>query len=170
MIELFLEDNQYPFSGVKEERIVARALVMNDEGLFALHRLSGKDLLGDRNYYETPGGGVDEGESILQALIRECKEEIGFDVDVVEEIALVHDYYNVLFRKNHNHYFLCKTKSNFLGTNFVSHGDSLIAETLFLPLDEVINRYETQSDKMLSKIVKDRELPVWRHLKELLDK
>ena len=170
MIELFLEDTQYPFNGIKEERVVARALVMNEQGLFALHRLAGTDTIGDRNYYETPGGGVDEGESIIDAVARECREEIGFDVEVIEEIAVVHDFYNVISRKNENHYFLCKTKSNYIGTNFVSQGDTLIAETLFLPLDEVIRCYESQSDVMLSKIVKDRELPVWSHLKDLLNK
>lgn len=170
MIELYLEDTQYPFTGIKHERDVARALIMDERGNFAIHRLAGKDWIGDRNYYETPGGGVDEGETPEIAVVRECMEEVGYKVEVLEEIAIVHDYYNVIGRKNHNHYYLCKLSSDYIGKHFVSKGDILIAETLFLPLDEVISRYESQPDTMLAKLVKDRELPVWRHLKDILEK
>ena len=169
-LDIYLEDDQFPYVGFKQTRIVARAILMDASGNFAIHRLHGFDRFGDRNYYETPGGGVDEGETPEQAVVRECYEETGYRVEVVEFLAKVTDFYNCLSRKNINYYYLCKVKSDFNGTHFVSHGDTLIAETLFLPIDEVIKRYESTPDVMLSKLVKNRELPVWRYTKDLLNK
>ena len=40
----------------------------------------------DRTYWVFPGGGVDEGENRKEALVRECKEELGLDVEVGEMI------------------------------------------------------------------------------------
>ncbi len=169
-LDLYFEDDQYPYIGVKDTRDVARAIIMDDNGNFGLHRLHGIDRFGDRNYFETPGGGVDDGETPEIAVIRECYEETGYEVEVVEYLGKVTDFYNCLARKNISYYYLCKTKSPFQGTHFASEGDALIAETLFIPIDEVIQKYEASPDTMLSKIVKTRELPVWRYVKELLNK
>lgn len=169
-LDLYFEDDQFPYIGLKETRDVARAILMDGDGHFAVHRLHGFDKFGDRNYFETPGGGVDEGETPEIAVIRECYEETGYDVEVVEFLGKVTDFYNCLARKNVNYYFLCKAKSSSTGTHFASEGDTLIAETLFLPIDEIIEKYESTPNTMLSKIVKTRELPVWQYVKELLNK
>ena len=42
-------------------------------------------------YYTLPGGGQEHGENLLQALLRECEEEIGTRVKV-EELRMVRDY------------------------------------------------------------------------------
>ena len=55
-----------------------------------------KILLTQREDFETwilPGGGVDEGESLPQAAIRETKEETGLDVELTKLVG-------IYFRKN----------------------------------------------------------------------
>jgi len=50
-----------------------------------------KILLTQREDFETwilPGGGVDEGESVAQAAIRETKEETGLDVDLTKLVGI----------------------------------------------------------------------------------
>lgn len=42
-----------------------------------------------RNYYKLPGGGVDKGEDLATALIRELKEEIGSAAEVTQELGQV---------------------------------------------------------------------------------
>ena len=51
-------------------RTAARAVLKKDGRIALLH-------VTKHNYYKLPGGGVDEGESIEQALERELLEEVG---------------------------------------------------------------------------------------------
>ncbi|MFA6303229.1 MAG: NUDIX domain-containing protein [Legionella sp.] len=67
--------------------IGARAIVLNEEG---------KILLVKHTYqphWFLPGGGVDRGETVKSALIRELKEEVGLAVNE-EEPVLFGVYYN----------------------------------------------------------------------------
>jgi 8-oxo-dGTP diphosphatase len=55
---------------------------------------------------EFPGGKVNAGESSKHAAIRECREESGWDVEVVKE------YFSTMHRYEHGllqvHFFLCR--------------------------------------------------------------
>jgi 8-oxo-dGTP diphosphatase len=64
-------------------RVSTRAVMMDDEGKVGL--IYSEHL----NYYTLPGGGVDEGEHGEQAVIRECKEETGYVVEVVSTLGKV---------------------------------------------------------------------------------
>ncbi|MDP3957796.1 MAG: NUDIX domain-containing protein [bacterium] len=69
-----------------EIRESSRAVVIDGDGLIALLHVS-KD-----GYYKLPGGGFEGSENPLMALARECKEEIGCEVAVVNEIGVVTEY------------------------------------------------------------------------------
>lgn len=56
-----------------------RAIIVDDNNIAMLHSRA-------LNYYTLPGGGVDEGESLPTAIIRECKEETGYTVEVISEV------------------------------------------------------------------------------------
>ena len=60
-------------------RIVVRAIIKNDDSLLVIKRIKN-----GKTYFVFPGGGVDDGESHPIALKRECKEELGLDVSVLE--------------------------------------------------------------------------------------
>lgn len=169
MRELHLQDDQYPFVETTHHRPVARGIVLDENGDVALHHIYRNDIFCDQWYYETPGGGVDEGETFEQALCRECEEELGYEIEILCPLLVVHDFYNLIGRENENRYFLAK-RTKKVGVHFASSGDSYIQETLYLPIDEAIALMERQEDALVSLLVKRRELPVLREAKEVLSR
>ena len=108
-ILLKLIDDQYPNKGVKRVRDSCRGVVVNNDGKIALtHLYVESDAFGGRDYYELPGGGKKEGETPLAAAMREMEEELGVQVELVKEIGIVHDYYNLIFQENNSYYYLFK--------------------------------------------------------------
>lgn len=70
------------------ERKTARAVIFDQENMVAI--LHGE---GDHGYYvKLPGGGLEAGESILAALIRECLEETGCYLQNISELGLVKEF------------------------------------------------------------------------------
>ena len=130
-------DEEYPLrkEGFKEKpRIVARGIIMNEEGKIALHQISRDDIFGKDTYLETPGGGIHQGETLEEALIREGREELGMDLTPYAYLGYVEDEYRLIGQKNISHFFFAKGKKSSL-PHFVSKGDSLIEKTCwFSPL------------------------------------
>lgn len=157
-LHLTLKDEEYPYSGFSHTRLVARAFVMDEKGNYALHTVSRDDAFGCQTYFETPGGGVEKGETLEIALVRECKEELGEEVEILEELGSVDDAYNLIKRANHNVYFLCRKLSTGK-KHFVSKGDGFIKKTERLPINEIVARYQAQDDHGVAGLVKRRELP-----------
>lgn len=67
------------------------------ETCYAIIKVDGKFLMvwtdKDKNH-SLPGGGIEENETPKQAMIREMKEEAGFEVKNLNEIVTVHCYWN----------------------------------------------------------------------------
>lgn len=167
MVNLELKDTQYQENGFTHTRVTARGVVLDEEGRIGLHLIHRDDIFGNETYYETPGGGVDEGETPEQAVVRECKEELGEDIEVLRALGVVKDAYNLIQRKNENHYFLCK-KLNQGEKHFVSEGDSLIQKTIWVSLEEGIALLKQQSDHGVSALVRARELPILEEAESVL--
>jgi 8-oxo-dGTP pyrophosphatase MutT (NUDIX family) len=66
------------------QRNSARLLVINPTRQVLLFRFQHKgDALDGRDYWATPGGGLEEGETFEAAAIRELHEETGLHIDAV---------------------------------------------------------------------------------------
>ncbi len=165
MLELHFKDNQYPFRGVDHLRRISRGVVLDENNHVAIHEIFRDDMFCKQGYCETPGGGIDEGETPEEALSRECSEEIGYEVEVLCPLCIVHDFYNLIGRENENHFFLAR-RSKEVGIHHASSGDEMIQRTVWIPIDEAIARYEAMEDTLVSGLVKQRELPVLRLARE----
>ena len=71
--------------------VVVAAAVLIDQGRVLLtRRLDGRHLAG---MWEFPGGKLEPGESPEDAVVRECAEECGIEVEVVDILDVTHHRY-----------------------------------------------------------------------------
>lgn len=70
-------------------RVVAVAIIEKDGKILMGNKA--KDVGPYPNTWRLPGGGVEDGESLEKALIREVKEETGLEVTNLEEVGLQED-------------------------------------------------------------------------------
>jgi 8-oxo-dGTP diphosphatase len=71
--------------------IIVSAAIVEDHGrYFVTRRLKGAHLEG---LWEFPGGKIEPGESLVDGLRRELKEELGTDVEIGEEVFTVTHHY-----------------------------------------------------------------------------
>ncbi len=70
------------------KRGAARAVLLDDNNQVYLLNVS---LHG---YHKLPGGGIDEGEEIIQALERELMEEVDCKAEIVAELGTIIEYRN----------------------------------------------------------------------------
>lgn len=86
-----------------KERLGARAVMINENYEIALMHVS------NWNYYKLPGGGIDEGESIEQALRRELHEEAGVDeIEILAEIGEIDEIREEMMKKSIHYCYLVK--------------------------------------------------------------
>jgi len=70
--------------------IVAAAVIIRDGRVLLTRRGEGQHLAG---MWEFPGGKLEAGESPEEALLRECQEECGIEVEVAEILEVTHHRY-----------------------------------------------------------------------------
>lgn len=67
------------------KREAARAVLIDDLNQVYLLNVS------RQGYHKLPGGGIDEGEEITQALKRELLEEVGCEAEVIAELGTIYE-------------------------------------------------------------------------------
>lgn len=70
---------------------VVAGVLLDNQGRYLLgQRPEGKPYAG---YWEVPGGKIEKGETVFEALRRELQEELGIDIQSSEELTVLeHDY------------------------------------------------------------------------------
>ena len=119
---------------VKKYRIreAGRAVVVDENGMVALLHVT------KESYYKLPGGGIEESEDKIIALKRECQEEIGCDVEVLEEIGIIVEYRKIFNLKQTSHCYLAKVKGEKGNPDFTDDEKENGFEQVWLPYDEAL--------------------------------
>ena len=98
------------------ERRAARVLLVDDDGRILLQNCTDPSLPGERGWWNTMGGGIDQGETAAEAAARELLEEAGLHVDPAQVGPVVHrrltefSFDGASYRQSED-YFLVRTSA-----------------------------------------------------------
>jgi 8-oxo-dGTP diphosphatase len=87
--------------------ILAGCAIVKENKILLIHRIS-------KSWWELPGGKVDEGESLEQTAVREIKEELGCDVQIIKKLGT--DSFKQEDRFFEYHWFLAQTRPGSIPT------------------------------------------------------
>ena len=158
-----IDKKNYDNDGKAFIRPSARAIIIKDNKIYMVHSLV-------YDYYKFPGGGIENDESNIDALIRETAEEAGLVVikDSIKEYGYVHriqkakDLGYSMFIQD-NFYYLCDVEDRIINQNLDDYED-FEKFTLELIEPEIAinaNRYKDHGPKdqnMLEREAKVLEL------------
>jgi len=117
----------------------ARVILLNQEGKMATQYLK------TYTYHKLPGGGINAGESIEDALKREVKEEVGCDCEIIRPIGMTIEYRNK-YKLLHISYCYETKVVGEMGEPALEEGEIEEGhETLWLPPAEVLAKMKTDT-------------------------
>ena len=125
---------------VYEERKAARAIIFDKNNNVALLYAVNK------SYHKLPGGGVEEGEDIIEALRSEVMEEIGCEIENIRELGIIEEFRNKISRDQTSYCFI----ANLAGEKGIPRleADEIADgfETIWLNIDNAIETLENEKD------------------------
>ncbi len=129
-----------PAPDVYWERTSARAIVFNLEGKIATAYST------KLNIHKLPGGGVEEDESLGDALARELLEETGCHLKNAREFAVVEEYRNKYALHHTSHCFLAELDGEVGATSMDEDEIAVGFITEWLSLGDAIKKIECEND------------------------
>ncbi len=118
-------------------RNAVRAVIFRDNQILMLRKIGG----GKPERFALPGGGQNIGETLAQALQRECLEEISTEVDI-KALRHISDFFKhrdsnpPSIRQHVEFYFECSVPSDYVPESGF-HPDKHQVEVTWLNLDEI---------------------------------
>lgn len=162
MLEIFCKEG-LNLNGKTYYREAVRGIIKSDNKILLIYSEKNGD-------YKLPGGGIEEGESNIDALIREVEEEAGVRVEVLEEVLQVTEYDEGQYGdcdvfKMVSTYYKCK-----IVKEMKQNLDSYELEMGFIPkwvdIDEAILENKKVMDKQNFPRWTKRETLVFEYIKK----
>jgi len=128
-------------SVVWKDRPTGKVVLFNEKNEIAL--VSNKVT----NLFLLPGGGIEEGEDIVEGTKRECREETGYETEIIREIGITEDYRARDSRHCVSYGFTAKSLSK--GPITLAESEAGIGFFMqWVPLSEAIKIFAAQEEKV----------------------
>ena len=155
-----IKDNIY-LPRLKEYKIrnTARCILLNDKNEICLLLIDRDDDFGKMKHFETPGGGVEKGETLIDALKREMKEEVGYLIKDINYLCEISNEYNLIGRIDNATFFIARTLQR--GEKHLDEYEKgLIKGHVWIPILEYKKYYEQYPPFKVSHIIYERDQKV----------
>lgn len=162
MIEITLAADGLPENGSIFQRSAARGIVLREGKLLTIHT--------DRGDYKFPGGGVEPGESLEQALRREMLEETGYELTGSARLwGVAHERRkgrtaNIL--EMDSYYFLCQTGDAQIPLQLDDYEAAEHFAPVWIQLDKALRANQSLADDTQPWL--QREIAIMERLSEYL--
>ncbi len=142
-------------------REASRAVIFDENQLVPLLFVS------KFNYHKLPGGGVERDENKEKALVREVKEEVWCEVEIVDEVWKIIEFRTERNQKQASYCYLCKVISKGeLSFTQEELGDWF--KVIRVSLDEVISLIENdKTECYISYFIQKRDLIFLKKAKQM---
>ncbi len=148
-------------AGGYKTREAARAIVFDEKKSIALLHAT------KTFYYKLPGGGIEKGETKEEALKRECLEEIGCNVKIIDELGLTVEYRKEFNIKQISYCYI----ADLIGEKGIPHLEKDEAEegfeTTWVPLEDAIEKIKASKPTVIDgPYMVTRDLALLQAVKE----
>ena len=160
-----LDEKNYTEDMPVFERFVVRALIEKD-GLFAMQQ-------GKHGEFKIPGGGMDEGETIAEALMREVQEETGLVIipETMQELGEITEIRRDIFEGRlkyiaHSMHYACEVEPEMVETALTESEKEKGFQLAWADIDTIIETNE----RIMTEKWQFRDVEFLKWYKEYLKK
>ena len=166
-----IKDFVYPKNNLEnKKRKTVRALLIKDNQIGLLHIKGDEPDFGIRNHLETPGGGIDEFESPIDALRREILEETGYTIKDIVYVTTVAVEYNPLNRIDVSKIYACHIDEDTHKTSLLDYEKEIFDSFDFYDIDTLEETFKEIHDDKVSKLIYLRDLYAINKYKKMCKK
>lgn len=116
-----------------------------------------KGLNGEKHWWSPPGGGVEFGESIADALKREFLEETGLEVKIGKLID-TSEYINAPYHAVEFFHEVHQVNGNVVTGKDPELTEQIILEVKFVPFEELAQLPAAQKHPIISKVISSQQI------------